>query len=156
MELAPQEIRTFFVTSVTIGRRSILQSQSMAGLLMDVMQQNRKKDRFLLHEFVIMPDHFHLLITPAVHVSLERAVKFIKGGFSFRAKKELGFDLSIWQESFTNHRIRDVADYESHREYIHQNPVRKGLARTPSEYPYSSAFPGMELDPAPPALKRGL
>jgi putative transposase len=154
MELAPQEIRTFFVTSITNGRKSILQSRRMAGLFMDVLQENRKKSRFLLHEFVVMPDHFHLLITPAADVSLEKAGQFIKGGFSFRAKKELRFALLIWQESFTNHRIRDVADYEQHRNYIHQNPVRKGLAKTPSEYPYSSAFSGMELDPAPPALKR--
>jgi len=34
-----------------------------------------------------MPDHFHLLITPAHEVSLEKAVQLIKGGFSFRAKK---------------------------------------------------------------------
>jgi hypothetical protein len=39
---------------------------------------------------------------------LEKAVQFIKGGFSFRAKKELGFAWSVWQESFTNHRIRDA------------------------------------------------
>jgi putative transposase len=89
MKLAPQEIRTFFVTSITNGRRSILQSRKMAGLFMDVLQENRKKSRFLLHEFVVMPDHFHLLITPATDVSMEKAVQFIKGGFSFRAKKEL-------------------------------------------------------------------
>jgi putative transposase len=88
-----------------------------------------------------MPDHFHLMITPASDIPLEKAVQFIKGGFSFRTKKELGFALLVWQESFTNHRIRDAADYERHRDYIHQNPVRKNLARTPSEYPYSSAFP---------------
>jgi hypothetical protein len=40
MQLAPQEIRTFFVTSVTDGRKAI-QSRRMAGLLIDVMQQNR-------------------------------------------------------------------------------------------------------------------
>jgi len=123
---------------------------------MDVLQQNRKKGRFLLYEFVVMPDHFHLMITPAPDVPLEKAVQFIKGGFSFRAKKELGFAWWVWQESFTNHRIRDAADYERHRDYIHQNPVRKNLARTPSEYPYSSAFPQVELDPVPPALKRPL
>jgi putative transposase len=154
MQLAPQEIRTFFVTSVSYGRKAILQSHRMAGLLIDVMQQNRKRGRFLLHEFVVMPDHIHLLITPAPAVSLEKAMQYIKGGYSFRAKKELVYPGSVWQDSFDNHRIRGAIDYERHRNYIHQNPVRRGLAPTASEYPYSSACPGAVVDPAPPALKR--
>jgi putative transposase len=101
-----------------------------------------------------MPDHFHLILTPAPDISLEKAVQYIKGGFSFRAKKELAFQSLVWEESFTNHRIRDADDYQQHREYIHRNPVKAGLVKTPSEYPYSSAYPGMDLDPAPPALKR--
>ncbi len=46
-------------------------------------------------------------------------------------------------------RIRGALDYERHRNYIHQNPVRRGLARTALEYPYSSVFPGTAVDPAP-------
>jgi putative transposase len=125
----------------------------MACLFLNVLQDNRKKGRFLLHEFVVMPDHFHLIVTPAEDVPLEKAVQYIKGGFSFRAKKELSFQSLVWQESFTNHRIRDPEDYERHCGYIHHNPVKAGLAKTPSGYPYSSAFPEMELDPAPPGLK---
>ena len=117
------------------------------------MQNKRREGRFLLHEFVVMPDHFHLIVTPAEDVSLEKALQYIKGGFSFRVKKELALNSLVWEESFTNHRIRDAEDYQQHREYIHHNPVKAGLAKTPSAYPYSSAFPGMEVDPAPPGLK---
>jgi REP-associated tyrosine transposase len=153
MKDAPQEIRTFFVTSVAHAREPLLKKAEMARLFLNVLQDNRKKGRFLLHEFVVMPDHFHLIVTPAEDVPLEKAVQYIKGGFSFRAKKELGFQSLIWQESFANHRIRDPEDYGRHRTYIHHNPVKAGLVRTPSEYPYSSAFPGMGLDPMPPGLK---
>ena len=153
MSLAPQDIRTFFITSVTQGRRAILQSAKMAQLLMDVLQENRTKGRFLLHEFVVMPDHFHLLITPAEDVSLEKAVQYIKGGFSFRARKELAFNGEIWERSFTNHRIKDRGDYETHRAYIRQNPVSRFLAESPELYPYSSAHPGADVDRAPPWLK---
>ena len=86
----------------------------------------RDQHKYLLHEFVVMPDHFHVLITPADNVSLERAVQFIKGGFSFRLKSKT----PVWQESFTNHHIHDENDYAGHREYIWMNPVRAGLART--------------------------
>jgi putative transposase len=153
MHIAPQEVRTFFITSVAHGRRPIFRDDRMARLMIDVLSTNRKMRRFLLHEFVVMPDHFHLIITPTEEVSLEKAIQYIKGGFSFRAKRELGYPFSVWQESYTNHRIRDAQDYAAHVRYVHDNPVEARLARKPSEYRYSSAFPGTELDPAPPGLK---
>jgi REP element-mobilizing transposase RayT len=66
----------------------------------DVLVENRRKGRFLLHEFVIMPNHFHLQLTPAAAIPLGKALQFIKGGFSFRAKREIHFGLEIWQASF--------------------------------------------------------
>ena len=101
-----------------------------------------------------MPNHVHLLITPAHDIALEKAIQYIKGGFSSRAKKELDFRAGIWQESFTNHRIRDADDYAKHRTYIVENPVRAKLAERAESFPYSSAYPGTELEAAPPALKR--
>ena len=91
MHDALQEFRTFFVTSISNARRPIFRSEEMARLLLDVLQNNRKAGRFLLHEFVVMPDHFHVIITPAAEVSLEKAIQFIKGGYSFRAKRELDY-----------------------------------------------------------------
>jgi putative transposase len=125
----------------------------MAGLLIDVMQQNRKQCRFLLHEFVVMPDHIHLLITPAPAVSLEKAMQYIKGGLSFRTKKELVYPGSVWQGSFDNHRIHGAIDYERHRNYYRSKSGARGLATTASEYPYSSAFPGAAIDPPPTGAK---
>ena len=153
MSIAPQEIRTFFVTSATANRHAIFQATRMAALLIDVLQDNRNRKRFLLHEFVVMPDHFHVLLTPADDVSLEKAVQYIKGGFSFRARRELDCHTPIWQESFTEHRILDRNDYEQHRAYIHGNPVKRLLARRPEEFPYSSAHAGSQTDPVPPWLK---
>ena len=98
-----------------------------------------------------MPEHFHVLITPAV--TLERAVQFIKGGFSFRAKKELNSAMEIWQPGFSDHRIRDIEDFETHVGYIHRNPAGRKLVENAAEYPYSSAFPGSMKDEVPQWLK---
>ncbi len=119
-------------------------------LLMDVLRDNRDKDCFLLHEFVIMPDHFHAIITPAYQVPLEKAVQFIKGGFSYRIKKELAFNGEVWQAGFTNYRIKAAADYETHRKYILENPMRAGLRE---DYRWTSSRDLIALDPAPPGLK---
>ena len=132
---AAQSTRTFFVTSTTAGRRALLQSDRMAQLLVDVLAENRRKRRFLLHEFVIMPNHFHLLLTPAAEIPLEKALQFIKGGFSYRVKREIHFGFEIWQASFVNHRIRDAEDYKHHHTYIWENPVRAGLSERPELFP---------------------
>src|SRR5262249_27679479 len=106
---------------------------------------------YLLHEYVVMPDHIHVLLTP--QTSLEKAVQFIKGGFSFRAKKELSSNMEVWQTGFQDHRIRDAGDYAIHVAYIHNNPVKAGLCECPDQYPYSSAHQGFTLDAIPQGLK---
>src|SRR5712691_10317545 len=81
----------YFITASTFQKRQLLRSDRMRQLFLDVLfhYRYREQQKYLLHDFVLMPDHFHLLITPTV--SLERAMQLIKGGFSFRAKRELGF-----------------------------------------------------------------
>jgi putative transposase len=141
--------RTFFVTSATAQRKALFQRTVAADLLVDVFLSYRDQGKYLLHEFVIMPDHFHALITPAPEISLERAVQFIKGGFSFRLKSTL----PVWQASFTNHRIRDKEDFAQHSQYIRMNPVRAGLVPSAEKYPYSSAAGNLALDAMPLGLK---
>ena len=73
--------RTFFVTTVTAARLPILRHKATANLLINTIAHYRDEGKYLLHEFVIMPDHIHLLLTPSDELSLERAIQFIKGGF---------------------------------------------------------------------------
>jgi putative transposase len=141
----------YFITASAFQKRNILQSDRMAALLVDVLLHYRAQRRYLLHEFVVMPDHFHLLITP--RESLERAMQLIKGGFSFRSKRELRFMHEIWQPSFYDRRVRDAEEYFALREYIRQNAVKRGLAVKAEGYQYSSAWPGFVLDEAPRRLK---
>jgi putative transposase len=141
--------RTFFITSVTAQRRALFQRAATADLLVDVFLHYREQGKYVLHDFVVMPDHFHALVTPADVISLERAVQFIKGGFFFRLKSSL----PVWQASFTNHRIRDERDFEQNREYIRMNPVRAGMVVRIEDYPHSSAIRKFALDAMPPGLE---
>ena len=146
--------RAFFITTVTWKRLPIFRNEARARLLLDVMFDYRDQGKYSLHEFVIMPDHIHALLTPSPSISLERAVQFIKGGFSYRLRKVE--KMEVWQPSFTNHRIRDVEDCERHRDYIRLNPVRARLVLDAREYPHSSANPAFKMDELPPGLKPGL
>jgi putative transposase len=138
------------ITTETWQRRALFRNEPWAKLLIDTLYHYRGS-AYLLHEFVIMPEHIHLLITPTT--SLEKAAQFIKGGFSYRAKKELGSNMEVWQTGFQDQRIRDAADYDAHVNYIRENPVRKHLCESPQDYPHSSAHSGFELDAVPLGLK---
>ena len=142
---------TYFITASTFQKQSLFQTDRMAGLFVEVLLGYRAQQKYLLHEFVLMPNHFHLLITPIV--TLERALQLIKGGFSFRAKREVGFTGELWEKSFYDRRVRDREEYCAFQRYIHSNPVKKGLAAAPEEYPYGSARPGITLNPVPQRLR---
>jgi len=143
--------RTFFVTTVTWQRLPIFRVQARAHLLIDVLLDYREQRKYLLHEFIVMPDHVHVLLTPSSGISVERAVQFIKGGFSYRLRK--AEKIQVWQESFTNHRIRDEEDYQRHCECVRLNPVRARLVREAGEYSFSSASTEYRLDDVPRGLK---
>jgi putative transposase len=136
------------VTAVTAERRSLFQVTATAEMLERTILDYRSQGRFLLHAFVIMPDHFHALITPAPDVSLEKAMQYIKGGFSFRLKSKL----DVWMRSFNESQISSEEKFMSCVRYIEENPVRRGLASTPEAYRFSSAALGA-LDPMPLHLR---
>ena len=143
---------TYFVTSNVLQKKSLFQVEKIARLFIEVMMDYRAQKKYLLHEFVVMPDHLHLIITPT-KITLERAMQCIKGGFSFQLNKNLKAKRDVWQPSFMDRRIRDSLEYQKFKDYIWQNPVKRFLARTPEEYPYSLANPSFQLDPVPQRLK---
>jgi len=143
---------TYFITANVLERKGLFRVDKIARLFLEVLFNYRIEKKYLLHEFVVMPDHFHLIVTPT-GITLERSMQFIKGGFSFRLNKGLKLKRVVWQPSFVDRRIRDALEYQRFKDYIWQNPVKRFLATMPQEYPYSSANPAIELDPVPQRLK---
>jgi putative transposase len=82
-------------------------------------------------------------------------MQFVKGGFSFQLNKKLRAKRDVWQPSFADRRVRDSLEYAKFKEYIWQNSVKRLLAKSPEEYPYSSAHSSFrdKLDPVPQRLK---
>lgn len=138
--------RTYFVTSQTAQRRPLFRAERLALLFEDVLCSYSGKS-YALYAYVIMPDHFHALLGPIE--SLERAMQKIKGGFSFRAKRELEMNGEIWQPGFSDHRIRDLEDWHKHKEYIRRNPVKALLCFDSEAYEYLK----LDITPIPQWLK---
>ncbi len=145
---------TYFVTSRTWESRALFIKEPVCRIFLETLLYYRNEKAVQLHAFVLMPDHFHVLLTPSSNTTLERAVQYIKGGSAHRIRHELNFRFPVWQRGFSDHRIRDAGDYEIHSRYIQQNPVRRKLVAIASEYPWSSASGKFQLDEPPQALKR--
>src|SRR6202166_3781140 len=91
-----------------------------------------------LHAFAVMPNHVHLLITPAV--ALPKLTKSLKGITAKRANSMLALTgRSFWQEESYDRLVRHEREFEKIRNYIEENPVRAGLVKEASEYRWSSA-----------------
>ncbi len=99
------------------------------------------KKRYQLHAAVVMPEHVHLLLNPLCDergwpYGLPAILKLIKGSSARRINKLLGSSGPIWQEESFDHVLRSQESLEEKLEYIRQNPVRRGLVKTPEEYPW--------------------
>jgi putative transposase len=136
----------YFVTTDTWQRRPIFNKPNVADIVLDQILQCREKGFYMLHAFVIMPDHLHLLLTPGMHASLEKAMQMIKGGSAFRIKKELSYRFPIWHAGFHDRWMRDQKEYETRLSYILDNPVVAKLASHAKEYPWSSAAEKWQMD----------
>jgi REP-associated tyrosine transposase len=132
---------SYFVSTQAVERRPFFRHERWGRLMIAVLRHYAETE-FTLHAYVVMPDHVHMLITP--RAALEKAVQVVKGGFSFRARREFGWKSDIWQPGFTDHRIRGEEDWIKHLEYIRANPVNAHLVEHSALYKFIG-FPSVQL-----------
>ena len=118
----------------------MLQSERNATLMIDVLRSYVAAGRFRLHDFVVMPNHVHLLMTVGADMTIEKAMQFIKGGFSYRLKKECGYLGEVWQRGFSEERVENRQSFLQHREYIAGNPVKARIVDSPEKFPYCFTY----------------
>ena len=114
--------------------------------------------RYDIFEYVVMPNHVHLLMAQREnHVFAD----IIKGFKSFTAReinRKLGRKGQLWQEDYWGRYIRNTRHFEAATRYIHENPVKAGLIANASDWPWSSANKASPLGPrvSSPATKKGM
>jgi len=124
-----------FVATATRDRRPIFEISRAAELFVDTLLHYRTLGHYKLHAYVVMPDHVHLILTPQ-SITLEQAVALIKDGFAYR----LDAERPVWEDGFTGYSVANIHDLEVVRAYLHQLPVRAGMAAAVELYPHSSAY----------------
>ncbi|MCX5998436.1 MAG: transposase, partial [Chloroflexi bacterium] len=118
--------RTFVTT--TLGRQPVFGDERHAQILWNVIDVQRERGRLHLLGFVIMPDHLHLVALPREQFTLSFIMQEIKKGSSRLVNKLTHRQGKIWQAHYYDHAIRSRAGIVGALNYVHHNPVRKGLA----------------------------
>lgn len=129
----------YFLTANTKYRKEWLKDFDLAHEVLDAIYQYREEYEFKLLAFVIMPDHFHLMLVPTGERSASEIMKEIKRTSSIKINRRSGRKGAFWQEGY----YEDILDGEKmvkgKIEYIHNNPVKAGLSMTQADYLFSSA-----------------
>ncbi|MFL9610405.1 REP-associated tyrosine transposase [Methylobacillus sp. Pita2] len=136
----------FFTVNLLQRQKNDLLTQHI-DLLRQVVLSVKQRHPFIIHGWVVLPDHLHALIElPANDADYAVRWRLIKSGFSKSIPKqeyrsvvrlERG-ERGIWQRRYWEHCIRDEADFQAHMDYIHINPVKHGLVASVKDWPYST------------------
>jgi putative DNA methylase len=116
-----------------------LRQPAIAKMVAEAIRYNADiLGHYVLHAYVVMPNHVHLLVTPAI--TLPKLTKSLKGITAKRANILLGFTgKPFWQDESYDHLVRGEQEFDKIRNYLEENPVRAGLVKGAIDYPWSSA-----------------
>jgi putative transposase len=126
----------YFIANVTYDRRPLLVQN--ADSLLESIEAIHTKQPFDLQAWVILPDHFHFVIDP-MDWDFSRLMQSIKMSSGARYRKGVGVKSGrLWQNRFWDHIIRDQEDLNRHIDYVHYNPVKHQLVKSPFDWKWTS------------------
>ncbi|MGQ3891323.1 REP-associated tyrosine transposase [Legionella sp. CNM-4043-24] len=136
---------TYFFTLALQNRQSTCLTTHI-HLLGDAFRHVRRREGFITHAIVVLPEHMHVIWElPSDDSDYSLRWRLIKTRFTqgvirqqFPIGKNKKGACDLWQKRFWEHRIRDEDDMRVHTDYIHNNPVKHGYVNTPEDWPYSS------------------
>lgn len=97
-------------------------------------------ERYRLHEWVVMPNHVHLLFTQFPDWPLGKVIHSLKSFTALQANRILGRTGDFWFADYFDRYIRDGDHFSKCAAYIRENPVKAKLCRTPEDWPFGSAW----------------
>lgn len=115
-------------------------------LLLDVIYSTRRRGSIWLLGFVVMPNHLHIALALTGTTSCSEAMRDIKRGSARLINMKTGNAGPVWEEGFWDRVVRDERELLQKVNYMHANPVRAGLVKSPEDWPFSSCCPGFETD----------
>ena len=144
---------THFITAPTFHRKRLFQNELYGDLLTEVLMQWRQQCSVALHDYVVMPDHLHLLFSVPEDRADAGAFTQLQQTFAKELQSQFGYDGEVWDAKIRERTVGSPADAAECAKMIHSNPVRVGFCDTATEYRMSSKASHWVLDPLPEALR---
>ncbi|HNP52146.1 MAG TPA: transposase [Nitrosomonas nitrosa] len=138
---------TYFFTVNLLQRQGNDLLTRHIDLLRASVATARKAHPFVIHGWVVLPDHLHCVIELPPHdTDFAMRWRLIKIRFSkglpqnemLNASRLRRGERGVWQRRFWEHLIRDQRDFNAHMDYMHINPVKHGLIKRVADWPHST------------------
>jgi putative transposase len=130
--------QAYYLTCCLDCRQTLFRRGELAELLISLYASERDRGAIALHGYVVMPGHYHVLLTLCQCTSISALVRRVHSFFAPPCRRITGLTGRVWQRRFYDHVIRDATDLRTKLAYLHKNPVRAELVDDPLAYPWSS------------------
>jgi putative transposase len=143
-----------FITTSCYQRRPLLGTPRSRDLFLEVMEQIRQRHQFVVAGYVVMPEHVHLLFTEPERGNPSLVMAALKQNFAHRLLRELrvktGAQMDtiwntpvaaghVWQRRFYDFVVFSENKRAEKLNYMHENPVRRGLVLKAEDWLWSSS-----------------
>jgi len=129
----------YHVISRTINQALLLKDPEDFDHFRLLMRHAKRQFPIRLFHYVIMGTHFHFVVQVIGPDDLSGHLRYLKWYYAQWARKKYGWKGPLWRERFRSLPIEDERYLAACGLYVELNPVRAGLCREPTEYPFSSA-----------------
>jgi len=143
-----------FITSSCYQRRRLLNTARQRTWFLEILEQVRRRYNFVVVGYVVMPEHFHLLISEPERGNPSTVMQVLKQRFARKVLREWrkqseGRQTPLWAEALDEghawqRRFYDFVVWTERKRveklrYMHRNPVKRGLVLEPEQWPWSSS-----------------
>ena len=125
-----------FITFSCYRRAPLLATPHSRHLFEQILERVRQWYGLYVTGYVIMPEHVHLLVTEPERGSLSVALQMLKQVTSHRLKRPGA--AAFWQVRYYDFNVWSERKQTEKLDYMHMNPVKRGLVTTPEQWPWSS------------------
>ena len=118
---------------------SWLTDKNAAKFICNCFIEGAKRKQYILHAFVVMPNHIHWLFSPSGGENLKTIRTRLKTLTAREINKIVGRKGTLWMKEGFDHWIRTQQEFDKTVRYIENNPIKAGLVKNPKDWEWSSA-----------------
>lgn len=130
-----------FITCSCYRRLPLLDSAGSRSFFVKILGEVRDRYEFALTGYVVMPEHVHLLIGEPTNGTPSTVLQVLKqrvSRSSNRADPSGAILPQFWEQRFYDFNVWSQKKTFEKLQYMHMNPVKRGLVSHPKEWPWSS------------------